>query len=308
MVLALYKEFRRGYQPQFLPKAASNHHGMTRRSTHEEVCPMHDPATVAPPAGHDPGSNRAAVVQALLRFGRQTVDAQPSGPPSFTPNPAANAFLVANPFAFLLAVIFDQQIPAERAWEAPYLLWQRLGHLDPQRMVANPEAVTAAVQQRPALHRYVNTVPGRLVAAAARVLDEYDGDAGLIWADMPRATDLQRRLEAFKGIGQKKAAMAVEILERDMGVPIRALHGSDIAYDIHVRRVFLRTRLAERDDLEHMVAVAREAYPDRPGAIDLPAWLVGRQWCHAGVPDCPNCVLTEVCPKDIARAAGVLGV
>jgi endonuclease III len=140
------------------------------------------------------------------------------------------------------------------------------------------------------------------------VLHEYKGDAALIWADMPQATDLQSRLDAFKGISQKKAAMAVEILERDLGVPIRAMHGSDIAYDIHVRRVFQRTRLAERDDLEHMVAVAREAYPDRPRAIDLPAWLVGRQWCRAGIPDCPNCVLTEVCPKDIARAAGVIGV
>jgi endonuclease-3 len=54
--------------------------------------------------------------------------------------------------------------------------------------------------------------------------------------------------------------------------------------------------------------VAREAYPDRPGAIDFPAWLVGRQWCRAGIPDCPHCVLTEVCPKDIARAANVVGV
>ena len=32
----------------------------------------------------------------------------------------------------------------------------------------------------------------------------------------------------------------------------------DIAYDIHVRRVFLRTGLAQWDDLDHMlVAIAR---------------------------------------------------
>ncbi|HSH82165.1 MAG TPA: hypothetical protein VLA19_26865, partial [Herpetosiphonaceae bacterium] len=94
-------------------------------------------------------------------------------------------------------------------------------------------------------------------------------------------------------------------LERDLQVPIRALEGSDIAYDVHVRRVLLRTGLAERDDLDHMVAVARTAYPARPGAVDFPAWLVGRQWCRAGVPDCPACVLTAVCPKQIARAAMV---
>jgi endonuclease III len=175
-------------------------------------------------------------------------------------------------------------------------------------MVANSAAVKVAVKGPPALHRYVETVPDWLVATAERVLREYEGDAARIWNDYPRAAELRQRFEAFKGIGQNQAAMAVEILERDLGVPIRAMHGSDIAYDIHVRRVFLRTRLAERDDLEHMVAVAREAYPDRPGAIDFPAWLVGRQWCRAGIPDCPHCVLTEVCPKDVARAANVVGV
>ena len=65
--------------------------------------------------------------------------------------------------------------------------------------------------------------------------------------------------------------MAVEGLVRNLGVEIRELQGSDIAYDIHVRRVFLRTGLAQWDDLDHMVEVVREANPDRPGQIDLPA-------------------------------------
>ena len=55
---------------------------------------------------------------------------------------------------------------------------------------------------------------------------------------------LHNRLDAFDGIGQKKAAMAVEILERDLRVSIKDLQGSDIAYDVHLRRVFLRTGLA----------------------------------------------------------------
>lgn len=98
--------------------------------------------------------------------------------------------------------------------------------------------------------------------------------------------------------------MAVEILERDLRVPISGMHGSDIAYDIHVRRVFLRTGLAQRDDLDHIVAVARTLHPERPGEIDLPTWLIGRQWCHAGTPDCGTCPLTRVCPKIVYRISG----
>lgn len=260
-----------------------------------------------PPGKPESTSTGNAVVQALLRYGQQAVSAQPQDPSGFAADAEANALLGADPFAFLLGVICDQGIPAERAWMAPYLLRQRLGHIDPRLIVADPSAVLAAVKSPPALHRYVETVPGWIVAAAERVLRDYDGDAARIWNDHPRATEVHRRLLAFKGIGPKKAAMAVEILERDFGVPIQDMHGSDVAYDIHLRRVFLRTRLAEYDDLTHMLTVAREAHPERPGAIDLPAWLVGRKWCHAGIPDCPNCVLTEVCPKDVDRTANVLG-
>jgi endonuclease III len=101
--------------------------------------------------------------------------------------------------------------------------------------------------------------------------------------------------------------MAVEILTRDLGVPVRELTGSDIAYDVHVRRVFPRTALATHDDPDHMIEVARQLHPQRPGELDVPAWLIGRQWCGAGAPNCPNCPLAHVCPQDILRAAGIHG-
>lgn len=140
------------------------------------------------------------------------------------------------------------------------------------------------------------------------MLDEYEGDAAKLWADQPTAFQLRRRMEAFPGIGQKKAAMAVEILSRDLGKPIRELDGSDVAYDVHLRRVFLRTGLADHDDLDHMIAVGRALNPGRPGALDLPAWDIGRRWCRPADPDCPSCPLNAVCPRLIARGSAVKGV
>ncbi len=170
-----------------------------------------------------------------------------------------------------------------------------------------PQGVAAAVGQSPVLHRYRDRMPGWLVAAAQIVQLQYAGDASRIWGDEPTARGLQQRLLRFPGIGQKKAAMAVEILDRDLGVTVRELSGSDVAYDVHVRRVFLRTGLAQYDDLDHMLDVARRAHTERSGAIDYPAWLVGRQWCHAGIPECAACVLRQVCPKDVSRAHAVCG-
>ncbi len=50
---------------------------------------------------------------------------------NFTTDKDANDLILTNPNAFLYGAISDQQIQAERAWQLPYNLKQRLGHLDP---------------------------------------------------------------------------------------------------------------------------------------------------------------------------------
>jgi uncharacterized HhH-GPD family protein len=254
-----------------------------------------------------PVADRRTVARAILAYGASHSAKQGDRRTEFTPNPEANALLYEDSFAFLLAVIFDQGIVAERAWAAPYELKRRLGHLDPYRIASEPDAVSIAVATPPKLQRFVNTVPRWVVAAARIVTDHYAGDASRIWRDRPSAGTLMGRLDAFPGIGQKKSAMAVEMLVRDLGVAVADLHQSDIAFDVHVRRVMLRTGLAERDDQQHMVDMARAVHPDRPGELDLPMWLIGRSWCRPGVPLCPECPLFSVCPRLISQAGAVAG-
>jgi endonuclease III len=206
-----------------------------------------------------------------------------------------------------MGVIADQGIQAERAWRVPLDLQRRLGPIDPIRMAANPSATARAVNQSPKLHRFPAKVSAWLTAAASVVAQHYHGDAAKVWSDNPDVRDLQDRLREFQGIGQKKAAMAVELLARELQVPIRSLERGDVAYDIHIRRVFLRTNLAQRDDPDHILAVPRRLYPRRPGALDHPAWLIGRQWCHAGTPDCTACPISKACPRLIYTAVGVRG-
>ena len=216
-----------------------------------------------------------------------------------------DSFLKANPFRISLAVICDQGIKAERAWAAPWTLQKRLGHLDPGRLANDLEGVRRAFQQRPMLHRMVNVVPGWIVEASKLVMDRYRGDAGAIWAGNPSASTVRTRLCEFKGISQKKAALAVEILERDLHVPIADLEGSDVAYDVHVRRVVLRTGLSDADEMGEIVANARKLHPERPGSLDFPAWDIGRRWCRLTDPMCDKCVLQDPCPRWIDRAAAV---
>jgi uncharacterized HhH-GPD family protein len=248
------------------------------------------------------------VVRALLAFGEELDSLEASRLTTvLTNNPEANDLLVTDPWGFLAGVICDYQMPADRAWSTPYNLARRLGGWSVELVAGSREAVHAAFIGPPAIHRFPNQTTRFIVEGAQRVIDEYGGDAAAVWNDRPTARELQQRLAAFTGISQKKAAMAVEILYAQFGVDIREMEGSDIAYDVHVRRLMLRTGLAERDNVTHMVEVARVAHPDRPGALDLPMWEIGRTWCHKRDPECGVCVIASACPKLIDRGTLVTG-
>jgi uncharacterized HhH-GPD family protein len=247
--------------------------------------------------------NHKAVVAALIEFTESAMDDVATRPPTFTSSPEADRLLLDNPFAFLIAVLFDQTIPVERAWRAPYDLNSRLGHLDPRRIVDDPGSVQRAIDMPPKLHHFAENISTWVVSAATIVCDEYNGDASAIWHDNPTALDVQDRFEKLPGIGREKAAMAVQVLGRNCGAPIRDMPGSDAAYDLNVRRVLLRTGLAFIDELGHMRAVVSNADPTNGAGIALPAWKVGRTWCRAGVQDCDACPITGICPKHIGSMA-----
>ena len=252
---------------------------------------------------------RDAVGRRLARLGDQLAAegaVQVGG--AFTDAAAADALVRSSPEAFLIGVLFTQGIPAERAWAAPYLLRERLGHLDLRKLATEREAVAAAVERPPALHRFKRTLPGWISDAAQRLLDCWGGRAEAIWADEPTAVELMERLEAFSGIGRKKAAMAVELLTRVFGVRVRELECGTVAYDTHVRRVFLRSGLVDRDTPAGIDRAAADAYPEAPGRLDLPAWLIGRQWCRPAGPLCNECWLSEECPRLTERGVAGVGV
>lgn len=232
------------------------------------------------------------MIPTLLAYGEW---AQDKG--VFTPDPAADKFVRNDPLAFLVGVLFDQHIPAERAWAAPWELLKRLGHWDIKSMRLRPYELYDAVAAKPALHRYVKNMTHYLEEALYRVERDFGGWAGAVWHFERDARTVRENFLGFKGIGQKKANMAVEILARDFGYDYEHLDAIDVAVDVHLRRVMVRTGLSERDDIVEHIEAARRLHPNRPGQLDYPIWLVGRNWCFPKIPLCSKCVLQNVCPR-----------
>ena len=213
----------------------------------------------------------------------------------------ANDLLLADAFALLLAVIYDQSQRAEGAWRYPHILKNRLGHLSPRR-IADMRLIDLdnKFAEYPRL-RYWRMASGRTLRAAEMVCSRYDADASNIWLrGQPSPKEIQARFEEFDGIGQKKASMAANILIRDLrrvSVPPSALAEIDVSYDRHIRRVFLRAGLTDVDEEAAVVRAARTHACDDPGALDLPAWVIGRRYCTNLSPKCQDCPINEQCAK-----------
>ncbi len=202
----------------------------------------------------------------LLSFGREldAIGAAQAGG-GFSGIPAADAVLETQPNAFLLGILFTQGIPAERAWAGPWLLGERLGTLDLGYLASNPAAVREAVQQPPMLHRFKETLPRWITSAAVRLRAEYASDASNIWPSGSHVVEVTERLSAFDGIGRKKAVMGTEILARHFDVEMMGRECGQVAYDIQVRRVFLRTGMVDVDSVEAIERAAAAGVPRGSG-------------------------------------------
>jgi len=131
----------------------------------------------------------------------------------FTPDAAANQLLADDGTAFLIAMCLEQQVRSEKAMVGPYVLQQRIGHLDAKKIAAMPPARLDAVFRRvPALHRFPGMMAKRVRALCAVIARDYDNDGANVWHDVKSASTLNERFKTLPGFGEGKAASAVRIL------------------------------------------------------------------------------------------------
>jgi uncharacterized HhH-GPD family protein len=138
----------------------------------------------------------------------------------FTGDPDADALLSENPFALMLGMLLDQQVPMEWAFSAPKLLAERLGEpLEPKTLAARePEAVEELFRAKPALHRYPGSMAKRAHALAAYLVENYDGRAENLWRGVASGEELYERVLALPGFGKDKARIFVGLLGKRLGV------------------------------------------------------------------------------------------
>lgn len=175
------------------------------------------------------------------------------------------------PFELLVAVILSAQATDVGVNKATRKLFP----------VANtPAAIVALGEER--LKRHISTIglfnaKAKNLIATCRLLIERHG------GEVPRT---RAELEALPGVGRKTANV---VLNTVFGEPA-------IAVDTHIFRVSNRTGLAPGKDVraveDALVAVVPAEF-----AMGAHHWLIlhGRYVCKARKPDCPHCVVRDLC-------------
>jgi uncharacterized HhH-GPD family protein len=135
-------------------------------------------------------------------------------------DPAADALLDSNPFALLVGMLLDQQIPMEVAFGGPKKIADRMGGVDAGEIADyDPETFAALCSETPAVHRFPGSMAKRIQALAQIIVDRYDGDAAKLWtAGDPDGAEVLRRLKGLPGFGEQKAKIFLALLGKQYGV------------------------------------------------------------------------------------------
>ena len=176
-----------------------------------------------------------------------------------------------NPFTLLVAVVLSAQATDSGVNKATPQLFALAD--TPEKMVALGEARVAELIRTIGLYR---NKARNVVALARKLVDEHGGE-------VPRSREA---LEALPGVGRKTANVVLNIA---FGEPT-------IAVDTHIFRVANRTGLAPGKTPRAVEDGLAAAVPV-PYRLHAHHWLIlhGRYVCRARKPDCPACLIADLC-------------
>jgi endonuclease III len=201
---------------------------------------------------------RAEIAEVFARFAKATPE--PLGELDFT-----------DTFTLLVAVVLSAQTTDRAVNQATKQLFSVAN--TPEKMVALGEERLMEFTKPLGFFR---AKARNLIALSQALIDRHGGE-------VPRTREA---LEALPGVGRKSANV---VLNAAFGEPV-------IAVDTHVFRVSNRTGLAPGAT---PVEVEEGLHKVVPGPYKTHAhhWLIlhGRYVCKARLPDCPRCLINDIC-------------
>ncbi len=141
---------------------------------------------------------------------------------TFTPtfDDKADALLNTNPFALLLAMMLDQQIPLQRAFMGPYLLEQRLNARLTPKLINKMDTLelVSVFSESPSLHRFPKSMAERAKSLTETVIKEFNSNVELIWDKNLTAEQILINIKSLPGFGEQKAKIFLALLAKQFNI------------------------------------------------------------------------------------------
>ena len=176
-----------------------------------------------------------------------------------------------NPFTLLVAVVLSAQATDAGVNKATAALFDAAD--SPAEMVALGEGRVRELVKSIGLYR---NKAKNVVLLSQKLMDEFD-------SEVPQTRE---ELESLPGVGRKTANVVLNI----------AFDLPTIAVDTHLFRVGNRTGLGVGKTPLEVEKALEKAIPDEY-KLHAHHWLIlhGRYICKARTPECPNCLIRDLC-------------
>ena len=189
---------------------------------------------------------------------------------SEVPEPKGELYYT-NPFTLVVAVVLSAQATDAGVNKATGALFDEAD--SPAEMVALGEERVRELVKSIGLYR---NKAKNIILLSQKLLDEFD-------SEVPQTRE---ELESLPGVGRKTANVVLNI----------AFNLPTIAVDTHLFRVGNRTGLGAGKPPLEVEKALEKAIPDEY-KLHAHHWLIlhGRYICKARTPECPNCLIRDLC-------------
>ena len=189
---------------------------------------------------------------------------------SEVPEPKGELYYT-NPFTLVVAVVLSAQATDAGVNKATGALFDEAD--SPAEMVALGEERVRELVKSIGLYR---NKAKNIILLSQKLLDEFD-------SEVPQTRE---ELESLPGVGRKTANVVLNI----------AFNLPTIAVDTHLFRVGNRTGLGVGKTPLEVEKALEKAIPDEY-KLHAHHWLIlhGRYVCKARTPECPNCLIRDLC-------------
>jgi endonuclease-3 len=187
-----------------------------------------------------------------------------------SPNPTTE-LEYTNPYTLLIAVVLSAQSTDAGVNKATRALFKIAD--TPQKMLKLGEARLQKAIGTIGLYRMKAK---NVIALSKKLIDEYDS----------KIPDTHEALESLPGVGRKTANVILNTIYKQ----------PTMAVDTHVFRVANRTGLVKSLNVREVEDGLLRAIPEKY-LFNAHHWLIlhGRYVCTARRPDCPHCLIRDIC-------------